>query len=118
MILLKATREASSMQTWRNSHPTPRPLLLALAVAGDAMAYLIESGELFDVVVDHLAGPFAFIATGRLGRLQGAQLAQSQTLEHAAHSGRRDADVAAISLPGLRWRRKLSIRSITGCGVG
>jgi hypothetical protein len=30
MILLKATREASSMQTWRNSQPTPRLLLWPL----------------------------------------------------------------------------------------
>jgi hypothetical protein len=27
MTWLKAIREASSMQTWTNSHPTPRPLL-------------------------------------------------------------------------------------------
>jgi hypothetical protein len=62
------------------------------AVAGDAVAYLIELAELFDVDVDHLAGLLALVSAGWLGRFQGAQLAQPQALEGAAHGGRRDAD--------------------------
>ena len=42
--------------------------------------------------VDHLARLFALISAGWLGRLQGAQLAQPQALEHTAHRRRRDAD--------------------------
>jgi len=64
MILLKATREASSMPTWTYSQPMPRRLLLAGAVAGDAVAYMIELSQLFDVDVDHLAGLLAFISAG------------------------------------------------------
>ena len=62
------------------------------AVARDAVAYVIELAEPFDVDVDQLAGLLAFVATGWLGRLQRAQLAQPQALEHPAHRRRRDAD--------------------------
>src|SRR5258707_2861730 len=65
---------------------------LALAVAGDAMADLVEFAELFDVDVDHLAGLLALVAARRLGRFQGAQLVEAQALEHAADGGGRDAD--------------------------
>src|SRR5215212_9611987 len=65
---------------------------LAGAVAGNAVAYLIELAELFDVEVDHLAGQLALISAGRLGRLQSVQLVQPQALEHAAHGRRRDTD--------------------------
>src|SRR5262245_13842831 len=65
---------------------------LAGAVAGDAVAYLVEPAELFDVEVDHLAGLLALISAGRLGWLEGAQFAQPQALEGAAHRRRRDAD--------------------------
>jgi hypothetical protein len=47
MILLKATREASSMQTMEELPSDAAAVALALAVAGDAMAYLLESAELF-----------------------------------------------------------------------
>src|ERR1700681_301948 len=73
---------------------------LALAVAGDAMADLVELAELFDVDVDHLTGPFPFIATGRFGGLQGAQLIEAQALQHTAHRGGRDADLAGDRLAG------------------
>ena len=49
-------REASSMQTWTNSQPTPRAVALAGAVAGDAVADPVEAAELLDVDVDELAG--------------------------------------------------------------
>jgi len=73
---------------------------LALAVAGDAMADLVEFAELFDVDVDHLAGPLALVAAGRFGRLQGAQLVETQALEGAADRGGRDADHGGDLLAG------------------
>ncbi len=73
---------------------------LALAVAGDAMADLVEFAELFDVDVDHLAGPLALVAAGRFGRLQGAQLVEAQALEGAADRGGRDADRGGDLLAG------------------
>jgi len=48
------------------------------------VAYMIELAELFGVDVAHLAGLLALISPGWLGRFQGAQLAQSEALEHAA----------------------------------
>src|SRR5262249_35331895 len=93
---------------------------LTLTVAGDAVAYLIELAELFDVEMDHLAGLLAFISPGWPGWLQGAQLAQPQALEHTAHRRRRDADsggdllarhaLAAQAFDALDhlWRGRLS----------
>src|SRR5438067_5941392 len=43
---------------------------LAGAIAGDAVADPVETTELFDIDVDHLAGRGALIAARRLGRLQ------------------------------------------------
>ena len=77
------------------------------------MAYLIELAELFDVEMDHLAGLLALISAGWLGRFQGAQPVQPQALEHPAHCRCRDADRGGISLPGMRWRRRPAMRSIT-----
>src|SRR5260221_14776161 len=73
---------------------------LALAVTGNAMADLVELAELFDVDVDHLAGPFALVSAGWFGRFQGAQLAQAQALEGAADGGGRDADRGGDLLAG------------------
>src|SRR5260370_15786722 len=53
---------------------------LALAVAGDAMAYLIELAELFDVDMDHLAGLLALIPAGWVWPVQGTQLALGPAL--------------------------------------
>src|SRR5260370_641287 len=57
---------------------------LALAVAGDAMADLVELAELFDVDVDHLAGPLALVAAGRVGPPPGAQLVLCHALVRRA----------------------------------
>ena len=73
---------------------------LAGAVAGDAVADPIELAELFDVDVDQLARPLALISARRLGRLQGAQLVEAQTLEDAADGGRRDAGFGGDRLAG------------------
>ena len=64
------------MQTWTYSQPTPRLLLWPVRSPVDAVAYVIELAELFDVEVDQLARLLALMSAGWLGRLQGAQLAQ------------------------------------------
>jgi hypothetical protein len=46
---------------------------LASAVAGDAVANLIEPAELFDVDMDQFAGTLALVSALRLRRLQAAQ---------------------------------------------
>ncbi len=46
---------------------------LSSAIAGDAVADLIEFTEFFDVNVDQLAGMLALVAPQRLGRLQRLQ---------------------------------------------
>ena len=50
---------------------------LARPIAGDAMAYRVETAELLDVDVDHVAGMVALVATRRPGRLQIADAVQS-----------------------------------------
>ena len=88
---------------------------LAGAVAGDAMADLVELAELFDVDVDQLAGPLALVAAGWFGRLQGAQPVEAQALEDAADGGGRDADCRRRSpCRAGAGGAALSMRSITG----
>ena len=80
-IWLKAMREASSMQTWTYSQPMRplRPSCSALAaIAGDAMADLIEAAELLDVDVDELAGMLALVAAHGLGRLEVPDAAEAE----------------------------------------
>ena len=94
MIMVKAMREASSMQTWTNSQPAPFTsgpcVALPPAVAGDAVADLVEAAELLDVDVDELAGVLAFVASHQLGRLEVPEAAQAGAVEDAADRGRRD----------------------------
>jgi hypothetical protein len=44
------------------------PGTTALAVAGDAMACALETGELLDVEVDEIAWPSAFVEAGYKAR--------------------------------------------------
>src|SRR4051794_23516469 len=87
MTMVKAMREASSMQTWTNSQPAPSPLAgfaLPCAVAGDAVPDPMEAAELLDVDVDELAGVLAFVAPHRLGQLGLPEAAQAGAVEDAA----------------------------------
>jgi hypothetical protein len=63
---------------------------LAGAVAGDAVPYLVELAELFDVDVDELARPIALVTARRLGRLECAQPVEADALEDTADGGRGD----------------------------
>src|SRR5215203_3848440 len=95
MIMVKAMREASSMQTWTDELPagalTSGPCVaLPAAVAGDAVADLVEAAELLDVDVDEFAGVLAFVAPHRLGRLEVPEAAQAGAFEDAADRGGRD----------------------------
>ena len=64
--------------------------LIALPVpaCGDAVADPIESAQLFDVQMDHLAGVLSFIAAHRLGRINVFEARQTGAAEHTADSGR------------------------------
>jgi hypothetical protein len=75
-------------------------LALACAVAGDAVPYLVELAELFDVDVDEFARPIALVTPRRLSRLQGAQAVEAEPLEDAADGGRRDAGFGGDGLAG------------------
>jgi hypothetical protein len=66
MICTKATREASSMQTWTVDH--------AGLPSGDAMTHGTDATELLDVEMDEFARPLPLIAADRFGRLQGTEL--------------------------------------------
>src|SRR6188474_2655360 len=76
------------------------------AVAGDAVADLVEAAELLDVDVDELAGVLAFVAPHRLGRLEVPEAAQAGALEDAADRGGRDpgglGDVLAREAPAAQ----------------
>src|SRR5215207_7667673 len=110
MIMVKAMREASSMQTWTNSQPAPSPrdraLLCPLRSPVDAVADLVEAAELLDVDVDELARVLAFVAPHRLGRLEVPEAAQAGALEDAADRSGRDpgglGDVLAREAPAAQ----------------
>src|SRR5215467_8016044 len=88
---------------------------LASAVAGNAVADVIELAELFDVDVDQLAGMLAFVASDRLDRFKGTQPIETQPTEDAAHSGRRDRELGGDLLAAVA----LSAQSLDGstCGL-
>lgn len=73
---------------------------IAGALAGNAMTDALETTELLDVDMDHLAGMLALVASDRLGRFDISQSRQSSTLEHAADGGGRDADLMGDVLAG------------------
>jgi hypothetical protein len=110
MIMVKAMREASSMQTWTNSQPAPWPferaLLCPLRSPVMRFADLVEATELLDVDVDELAGMLAFIAPHRLGRLEVPEAAEAGAVEDAADRGGRDpgglGDVLAREAPAAQ----------------
>ena len=78
-------------------------IALSGPIAGDAVADLLETTELLDVDVDHLAGRGALIAAYRLSRFQVAYPIQSQPPQNTADGGRRHRSTsAAICLPV--WR--------------
>src|ERR1700739_4121080 len=76
-------------------------IALSFAVAGNAMADAIDPAELFDVEMDHLARPLAFVATRRLGRLQSLDPVEPQTLQNAADGGGRQRELAGDLLAGI-----------------
>src|SRR5271156_4097694 len=79
--------------------PCP-PVALPSAVAGDAMTDSIDSTELFDVEVDHLARMFTLIPAHRLRRLQGRELVEPEPPQDAADSGGRHPDLRCDLLAG------------------
>jgi hypothetical protein len=58
--------------------------MAGMAAAG-AMASTIDASQLLDVDVDQLTRVTAFVAVGRLGLVEGAELSQPQPFEHERH---------------------------------
>src|SRR5271166_5832461 len=118
MTLAKATREASSTQTWTYSQPSPCPrarrFALSSAVAGDAMADAVDPSQLLDVDVDQLAGMGAFIAAHRLNRLQSAEPVEPPASQDAADGGRRELELCSDLLAGA----PLTAQRFDGCAGG
>src|ERR1019366_3631122 len=92
----------------------PAAVALALAIAGDAMADLLETTELFDVDVDDLAGMLALVAAHRLGRFQCREPVEAAPPQDAAHGRGRDADLYGNLLGGVA----LPAQSLDGCARG
>ena len=65
---------------------------LAGAVAGDAMADLVEAAELLDVEMDEFARMLALVAAHGFGGLESLEAAQAGGGEDAADGGGRDPD--------------------------
>ena len=84
MIMVKAMREASSMQDVDELPAgalTSGPCVaLPPAVAGDAVADLVEAAELLMSTWISSPGCWHFVAQHRLGRLEGLQAAQAAAL--------------------------------------
>jgi hypothetical protein len=89
LIWLKATRDASSTQTWTNSQPVPPRLELRQVlwpVRSPVMRWPTRSKRpsFLMVDVDQLAGMVTLAAAGRRRWIQGLELAQAETLENTA----------------------------------
>ncbi len=56
----------------------------ASSSSGNAVPDGADAAELFDIEMDEFARVLTFIATDRFGRLQGAQLVQSEPSQNAA----------------------------------
>src|ERR1700710_2308751 len=84
---------------------------LTSPITGDAVTDLVETTELFDIDVDHLAGSGTLITAHRLGRLQVAYPVDPQPPQNAAdgrrrHTGLHGNLLAGVALPaqGLNHR--------------
>ena len=97
---LKAMREASSMQTWTNSQPTPRLLLWPVRSPVMRCPILLNLPSFLMSMWMSLARPIALVAARRLSRLEGAQPVEAEPLEDAADGGSRDAGFGGDRLAG------------------
>jgi hypothetical protein len=69
------------------------PAALDLAIAGDAVADLLETTQLFDIDMDDLAGVLPLIAAHRFGWLQCRELVDAEPSQDAADGRRRHVDL-------------------------
>src|SRR3981189_2203272 len=74
---------------------------LAGPITGDAVTDLVETTELFDIDVDHIARSGPLIAAHRLARLQVADPVQSQPPQDAADGGRGNTNFSRDLLAGV-----------------
>ncbi len=63
-----------------------------LPVSCDAVSHLAEAGQLLDVDVNQVAGPFPFVALNRRLWLQVSQPAQPQAVQRSGHGGERSRE--------------------------
>src|SRR3954447_8426074 len=68
--------------------------------SGDAVTDTADPAELFDVEVDELAWIVALITPDRFGRLQRAELVQSEPTQNPADGGWRDGGLGGDLLAG------------------
>src|SRR5215213_7437401 len=94
MIMVKAMREASSMQTWTNSQPAPSPRDRALLcpLRSPVMRWPTWWKRPSFLMSMWMSSPgvLAFVAPHRLGRLEVLEAAQAGALEDAADRSGRD----------------------------
>src|ERR1700730_13080965 len=74
---------------------------LAFTIAGDAVAYLLETSELFNIDVDDLDGMLALVAAHRFGRFQRREFVEAEPLQDAADGRRRHANLCGNLLGGV-----------------
>jgi hypothetical protein len=100
MMSVKAMREASSIETWTNSQPDTAAVGLARAIAGDAVADMLETAERLDAEMNEAAGLIVLITPDRLGRFEIPDARQARSLQDPADRCRRDANHHSDVLAG------------------
>src|SRR4051812_21694518 len=103
MIMVKAMREASSMQTWTNSQPAPLPRDRALLcpLRSPVMRWPTWwKRPSFLMSMDELAGVLAFVAPHRLGRLEVPEAAQAGAYQCVRPASLMGVPIAAPCSPG------------------
>ena len=84
-----------------------------LGIAGEAMAGLVDAGQLLDVDVQQVAGSGQFVAHDGQGRPQHPDLVQLEPGQDTAHGGPAQASGQGDANPVQRSRRSRCTRSIS-----
>ena len=92
-IWLKATREWSSMQTWRYSHPMPRALLWPVRSPVTRCPGRSKRPSFLMSNVDEFARVLALVAPDRLGRFERLEAVEAEAPEDAADGCGGDAEL-------------------------
>ena len=87
LICENATREASSIQKWMNSQPTPRLLLWPVRSPVMRWQTLSKRPSFLISIVDHVAGVGMLVAAHWLGRLQIAHSVEPEASQNVVDEG-------------------------------